>query len=157
MRGVAKSIDLHEGHMFHVRNILISFGVFWLSLWVAGVLGWWPLGKLNDGIVYGDGVLSALAMGMMSSMHRTLAAALAGALVTVVVASRKPALWALIVAALYIVAAPVRHHWGYPATSWDRFWQSVDLVFPAVACIAAAVLTAHLRAKRSLTPVVSGR
>jgi hypothetical protein len=47
----------------------------------------------------------------------------------------------------YIVAAPVRDHWGYPAAAWDRLWQSVDLVFPAVACIAAAVITTHLRGK----------
>lgn len=140
--------------MSRVQNILISFGVFWLSLWVAGVLAW-PLGKLNDGIVYGGGVLSALAMGVMSSMGRTLAAVLAGVLVTVVVASRKSELWALIVAALYVVDAPVRHHWGYPATAWDRLWQSVDLLFPAVACIAAAVVTARLRTKRSDTERVA--
>src|SRR5271154_6418553 len=102
-----KLMDLHEGYMSKVRNILTSLGVFWLSLWVAGGLGR-SLSKLNDGIVYGDSVLSALAMGVMSSMHRTLAAALAGVLVTVVVEGRKPVLWALIVAALYIVAAPVR-------------------------------------------------
>jgi len=133
-----------------MRNVLISFGVFWASLWVAWLLAQ-PFGKLNDRIVYGDGVLSALAMGVMSSMGRTLAAVLAGVLVTVVVASRRCELWALVVAALYVVAAPVRHHWGYPATAWDRLWQSVDLGFPAIACIAAAVVTARLRRKRANT------
>jgi hypothetical protein len=134
--------------MSKVQNILISFGAFWLSLWVARALGW-PLGKLNDGVVYGDGVLAALAMGVVSSMSRTLAAALAGVVVTVGVSGRKPALWALIVAALYVVDAPVHHHWGYPATSWDRLWQSVDLIFPAVICIATAVVTARVRGHRS--------
>jgi hypothetical protein len=134
--------------MSKVQNILISFGVFWLSLWVVRALGW-PLGKLNDGVVYGDGVLAALAMGVVSSMSRTLAAALAGVVVTVGVSGRKPALWALIVAALYVVDAPVRHHWGYPATSWDRLWQSVDLIFPAVMCIVTAVVTARVQGHRS--------
>jgi hypothetical protein len=119
--------------MSAIKNVLISFGAFWASLWVAPLLAW-PFGKLNEGIVYGDGVLSAVAMGVMSSLGRTLAAVLAGVLVTVVVASRKPQLWALIVAVLNVVDAPVRHHWGYPATAWDRLWQSVSLVFPAVAC-----------------------
>jgi hypothetical protein len=134
--------------MSAIRNVLICFGVFWLSLWVAAVLAR-LLGTLNDGIVYGDGVLSALAMGVMSSMGRTLAAVLAGILITVVVASQKSELWALVVAALLVVDAPVRHHWGYPATAWDRLWQSVDLLFPAFACVLAAVLTAYLRRTRS--------
>jgi hypothetical protein len=134
--------------MSAIRNVLICFGVFWLSLWVAAVLAR-PFGTLNDGIVYGDGVLSALGMGVMSSMGRTLAAVLAGILITVVVASQKSELWALVVAALLVVDAPVRHHWGYPATAWDRLWQSVDLLFPALACVLAAVLTGYLRRRRS--------
>jgi len=140
--------------MSKIQSILISFGVFWLSLWVAGVLAW-PFAKLNDGIIYGDGVLNAVAMGVMSSMARTLAAVLAGVLVTLVIVSRKSQWWALIVAALYVVDAPVRHHWGRPATAWDRLWQGVDLLFPAVACIAAAVATARMRRKRSDTERVA--
>ena len=68
--------------MAAIRNILISFGAFWLSLWTVAPLGW-PFSKLNTGMVYGDGVLSNLAMGLMTSMGRTLAAILAGVLVTV--------------------------------------------------------------------------
>jgi hypothetical protein len=134
--------------MSAIRNVLICFGVFWLWLWVAAVLAR-LLVTLNDGIVYRDGVLSALAMGVMSSMGRTLAAVVAGILITVVVTSQKSELWALVVAALLVVDAPVRHHWGYPATAWDRLWQSVDLLFPALACVLAAVLTAYLRRTRS--------
>ena len=51
MRGVAKSSDLHESYMSKARNILISFGVFWLSLWVAPLVGW-PLDKLPSRITY---------------------------------------------------------------------------------------------------------
>ena len=134
--------------MSGIRNVLISFGTFWISLWVAWVLQLPSYDKLINAVVRDETVLSAFVMGVMSSMGRTLAAVLAGILITVVVSSRKPQFWALIVAVLYVVDAPVRHHWGYPATGWDRLWQSVDLVFPAVACILAAVLTAHLRAKR---------
>lgn len=134
--------------MSKAQNILISFGVFWLSLWVAAILAL-PLGKVNDGVVYGEGVFSAIAMGVMSSLARTLAAILAGVLVTAIIANHKSELWALIVAILYVVDAPVRHHWGAPATGWDKLWQSVDLVFPAIACIAAALITARLRRNRS--------
>jgi hypothetical protein len=79
---------------------------------------------------------------------RTVAAILAGVLVTLIVVSRKSELWALIVAVLYVVDVPVRHHWSSPATGWDRLWQSVDLVFPAVVSIAADFITARLRRNR---------
>jgi len=134
--------------MSAIRNILISFGVFWLSLWTIAPLGW-PFGKLNNGIVYGDSVLSTLAMGLMTSMGRTLAAVLAGVLVTVVVSGRRSELWALIVAVLYVADAPLRYHWFSSPTSSDRLWQGVNLVFPAIACIVAAVVTTRLRRKRN--------
>jgi uncharacterized membrane protein (DUF4010 family) len=133
--------------MSTVRNILICCGMFWLSLWGAALLT--PsFSKLNDGIVYGDGVLSALAMGVMSSMGRTLAAVVAGVCVALIISSRKPEIWAVIVGALYVIASPVRHHWGFPATGWDRLWQGVDLIFPCLACILAAFVVTRLRGNR---------
>ena len=135
-----------------IRNTLICLGVFWLSLWMARSLAW-PLGKLNDKVIYDTDVIGAIAMGVMSSLSRTLAAALAGAVVALVVASRRPLLWTLVVAVLSVVDAPVRHRWGSPATSWDLQWQSVDLLFPAVACVVAAAITAHFRTKNSTSPL----
>jgi len=128
--------------MSQLRNLLIALGTFWLSLWVARWLEG-PLGSLNDGIVYGAGLLSAVAMGFVSSLARTAAAALAGTLVSFAVDGRQYA-WALVVAVLYVVDAPVRHHWGDPATLWDRVSQGVDLLFPAVVCVLAAVVTISL-------------
>jgi hypothetical protein len=94
-------------------------------------------------------VLNAIAMGMMSSLGRSFAAMLAAAPVTLTIAGRKPERWAFIIAILYVVDAPVRHHWNLPATGWDRLWQSVDLLFPAIVCVAAAFITARLRRARS--------
>jgi hypothetical protein len=133
--------------MVRVRNILISLGVFWLSLWMVAPLGW-PFSKLNDGITYGDSVLDAVAMGVMTSFGRAFVAGLAGALVSLTAAGRNPERWAFIIAILYVVDAPVRHHWHLPPTGWDRLWQSVDLLFPAIVCIAAAFMTARLRRTR---------
>lgn len=133
--------------MSSMQKILVTFGAFWLSLWVAAVLGW-PITKATNRITYTDTIFNAFALGAINSLSLTLAAVLAGILVTVVVATRKSELWALIVAVLYIFDAPVRYHWGYPASSWDRLWQGVALVFPAVGCIAAAVITARLRRKK---------
>lgn len=134
--------------MSKIHNILIGFGAFWASLWIVRLLGGAP-DKLINTIVRDETVLSALVMGILSSLSRSLAAALAGILVTVIVAGRKSWRWALIVAVLYVVDAPVRLHWGPPATTWDRMWQGVDLVFPAVACVVAALITAYMRRNRS--------
>ena len=133
--------------MSRTQKVFITLGVFWLSVWVAAALGW-PLSKLTNRITYADTIFSAIALGFMNSLGRTLAAILAGVLVTTVVGGRKSQFWALIVAVLYVVDAPVRLHWGYPATDWDRLWQSVSVVIPAIACILAAFVTARVRRKR---------
>jgi hypothetical protein len=144
---LAKSHPDSRGTLSIVRNVLMTLGVFWLSFWVAWALAW-PFSGLNNGIKYGDGIFSAIALGVMSSMGRTLAAILAGVLLTVVVTDRNAELWGLFLAALYVLGARTRYHSGYPATEWDRLWQGVSLIFPAVACIVAVVLTARLRKKR---------
>jgi hypothetical protein len=126
--------------MPRVRNILITFGVFWLSLWTVAPLVW-LFSKLNAGIIYGDSVLEAIAMGAMTSMGRSVAAILAGLLVTFTADGRKPERWALAIATLYVIDAPVRHHWHLGPTPWDRIWQTADLLFPALACIGAAMTT----------------
>ncbi len=129
------------------QNFLISFGVFWLSLLPVGFLAG-VFQKLDDGIRYGDSLYSAIAMGVMTSLGQTVAAILAGVLVTLAVSSRKPERWALVVATLYVVDAPVSFHWGAPPMLFHRLWQSVTVLFPAVACVAAAAITARLRRSR---------
>ena len=122
------------------QNFLISFGVFWLSLLPTS-----SFQRLNDGIrYYGDSLYSGIAMGVMTSVGRTIAAIVAGALVTLVASGRKPERWALVVAALYVLHAP-RFHWEGPPTAFDRLWQCVNLLFPALACIVAAGVTARFR------------
>jgi hypothetical protein len=133
--------------MSWIQKTLITFGAFWLSLWVAPVIGW-PLDKLTNRITYTDTVFNAFALGVINSLDRTLAAMLTGILVTVVISGRRSELWAIIVAVQYLVDTP-RFHWLVHPTGWDRIWQSVALVFPAVACLAAAFITAHFRRNRS--------
>jgi hypothetical protein len=132
--------------MSWIQKTLIAFGVFWLSLWVAPVIGL-GLYRLTNRITYADTIFDALALGVINSLDRTLAAILAGVLVAIVISGRKSELWAVLVAVLYLLNAP-RIHWVIPATAWDKLWQSVALVFPAVACIAAAFITAYFRRSR---------
>jgi hypothetical protein len=133
------------------QNFLVSFGVFWLSVLPVGLLSGF-FQKLNDGIRYGDSLYSGIAMGVMTSLGRTVAAIIAGVLVTLAVSSRRPERWALVIAALYVVDAPVSFHWEGTPMLFDRLWQSVSLLFPAVACLAAAAITVRLRRSSGASP-----
>jgi hypothetical protein len=135
--------------MFKIRTVFICLGIFLLSTWVYKLVAS-PISKLTDGVVYDHGIPSALAMGVMSSLPRAFAAGIAGALVAVVIGGRRPWTWASIVCFLYVVDIPLRHHWGYPATAWDRLWQSVDLLFPVIVCVAAVVLVSRFRNQRGI-------
>lgn len=132
--------------MSKIQNILITFGVFWLSLWVATVLGW-PVSKINNGMTYTDNALNALAFGIVISLDRTFAAIFGGVLVTLATTGRKAELWALIPAVLFVIETP-HYRWAIPATASDRLWQGVAMVLPGLCCIIAAFLTARLRHRR---------
>jgi len=132
--------------MSWVRNLLISFGAFWLSGWTI-LLFAWPIAKVTNGIIYGPGVLSAIAMGVMTSMDSAVAAALAAVLVMFAVPSRRPECWAVIVAMLYVVDSRQFGRWHLPPTARDRLWQATTILFPAVVCVTVAFVIAHLRRK----------
>ncbi len=134
--------------MSTVRNILISCGVFYLSICAAPLLAW-PFFWLSDKIMFSDNFLSAIAMGIWISKGETLAAILAGALVAGTVVDQKPFRWALVVAAFDLLNGlfSMRGKWSLPP--WDRVWQSVYVLFPAAACVVAALLTTHLRRSKT--------
>src|ERR1700735_349709 len=139
--------------MSRVRNLLVAFGAFWFSLWIVPWLAI-AFGKLNSGIIYDSVWYEAIAMGMMTSMGRAVAASLAGAITAMVVDDKKPERWALIVAALYVVDAPVRYgRWHVSPTPWDHLSRAVDLIWPAIACLIGMMGRARHRQKRSIIPV----
>jgi hypothetical protein len=137
-----------QSQIIRVRNLLIACGAFWLSLWTVSLLAG-LFGKLNYGIIYSDNLLSAVAMGMMTSMGRSVAAILAGAVVMTSVDSQKPERWASIIALLYVIDAPV-HYGRYvvPPTEWDHLMRGVDLVFPGIACLFVMAVLAYFRRRK---------
>jgi hypothetical protein len=129
--------------MSHIKNLLISFLAFWLSLRAVVPLSI-LLGKLTDRVVYDDGFLGAISMGMMTSLGRTLCAVLAAVLVWIFADNMKRLRWTFVVAILNIAYAPVRYgKWHIQPTWWDYLEKDVSFLFPAVACIAATVVIAH--------------
>jgi len=96
-------------------------------------LAWGLFGKLNNGIIYDDNLLSAVAMGVMTSIGRSVASILAGAVVMVSADSQKPERWASIIALLYVIEAPVHYGpYNIAPTTWDHLTRGVDLVFPGM-------------------------
>ena len=65
-----------------VRNILVAFGAYYLSLWTAPLFSW-PFDKLNVHFTYSGSLLSAVMMGVMTSMGRAVSATVAVAIVCV--------------------------------------------------------------------------
>lgn len=139
-----------QGQITMIRNLLVVCGAFWLSLWTVGLLGGF-FAKLSNHIVYYDeNLLTAVAMGAMTSMGRAVASILAGAVVIVSADSQKPERWASIIAFLYVIDAPVRYGpYHIAPTAWDHLTRGVDLLFPGIACLLAVALIAHLRRKKA--------
>ena len=135
-----------------IRNILVAFGAFYLSLWTAPLFSW-PFDKLNYRFTHTqDNLPSAVMMGVMISMGRAVSAMLAVAIVCVSADSETPERWAYIVAVLYVADASVRSFrvkWNVPPTVWDHLWIGVDRLFPAVACVIGAIVIAHFWRKKA--------
>jgi hypothetical protein len=125
-----------------LKNALIAVGAYWLSTWFVV-----PLvvlfGKITGHIVYGDGVLAAILMGVVLSLGRSVAAAAAGICVTLVADGTNPEFWALIPSVLYATRL-FRYHFRVSPTTWEYVSVYVEKFFPAVVCIAAAFLVARV-------------
>lgn len=122
-----------------IRCLLATFGIFWLSIWLALSLQWASTVLVDINAIVTEQTLgSAIAKGILMSLPRIISATLAGLLIVVFVSNQRFSVWIGITALLYLLDAPVRHHWGYPANWWDKTWQVLDLAFPALACIVAA-------------------
>ena len=137
--------------MSWVRNLLISIGAFWLSHELVALFAWLFAQATNGISYYGDSVISAVAMGVMNGMGRAVCAAFGAAIVTALATGAKPERWAWIVALLYVVAARPHYHSIGTPTSWDRWSQSADLLWPAIVCISVATLISRRRSSRLTT------
>jgi hypothetical protein len=118
-----------------VRNILISIGAFWLSvLFVAPFDRMFS--KMTDWIMFENGPFFKTELGIMSSLGSAFAAMIGGSIATLTVDARKPQLWAVAIALLYVVNTLLQ----IQPTTWIREWLSANLLIPTLACMGAAFL-----------------
>jgi hypothetical protein len=140
-------ISIGFSDMSKIRNALIAFGAFWLSILFVP----WLSFALHFNIIYDSVWFEAIAMGLMLSMGLAFAAGLAGAITTVTVDSTKPERWALIVSILYLFDAPMRYGaWHVAPTTWDHAARAVSRIWPAVACMAVAIIASRIREKKKM-------
>lgn len=129
--------------MLWFRNLLITFGAFWLSSLLAV-----PLTALfipiNNRLIYGDSFPAATMMGMMVSMGTAIAAAFGAALVMFSSTNSKPIPWTLILTLLFALRH-LHYHWVVAPAAWGPWWLVVVRLWPAVACLFTAVLIARVR------------
>ena len=123
-------------------------GAFWLSRQLV-VLSALTIGRLGNGVIYGDSIWSAIAFGLVGSLGRTACAVLGAVIVTLSAQSRRPKRWAWVVALLYILFAAPRVHYRVAPTTWDSVARVADILWPAVFCVVTAMLIAFRKRKPS--------
>jgi hypothetical protein len=132
-----------------VRNIFVTLGTLMGWLYLRALFAW-PLVKLTNGIIYDEGVFRSAALGFMTSLPKSCAAAVCGALLTLVVQSRRPVFWGGLLALLTLPFGPRHIHAVQPLTRWDYESLATEFIFPALACFAASIFTArHMVRQRS--------
>jgi hypothetical protein len=137
--------------MATIRNFLLCVGVLVLSGWLA--ILFFPISHLTDRISHDQDVAGAIAMGFMESLPWLLATAIAGVCITLTAIGRKPERWAFVVAILYVASHLLNTRWSSPPTGWwIRTYQWAALLSPAIACVAAAIITARFRDRTPTTP-----
>jgi hypothetical protein len=125
-----------------LRNLVVGFGVYQLSWWLAYPLAF-AYGKLTEGIIYPGNFAGAILMPLVLTVPYALVAVGVGACVVWLVDSERPFRWALFPAALYVYFGIIGYHWAHQPLLLDRVTQIVDASFLGIACLGGAILLAR--------------
>lgn len=122
----------------NARNIAISAGVYYCSLWITGPLTWvyWKL--LTNRVTYRGEFENAVVMPLVEDLPAVLVAVAVGACIVLLVESKKSVPWAILPAALYAYFGYTGRHWAIQPALSDRIGQALGALFPAIACICGA-------------------
>ena len=135
-----------------LKNLLICFGSYYLSWWVAPPLSF-LFGKVTGRIHYDGEFAAAVLLPLVVNLAMALVAALVGALIAFLVESKRPVLWALLPAAMYAGSSYFGHTWFQAPTFADRVAQVIGALFPAVSCIVSAII--GTRQRRYVAPMMT--
>jgi len=138
-----------------IRNLLVGYGVYYASWWVAYPLAF-AFGKLTERIIYRGEFAGAVVMPLVTTFPYALVAFGVGASVAWLVDSERPLRWAIFPAGLYIFYGTIGYHWARQPVLLDRIAQVIDATFMGIACLGGAWIAVRGRAP-SQHPVDSQR
>src|ERR1700730_10436997 len=127
-----------------VRNIFIGAGAYYLSWWIANPLSF-GYGKLIGRVIYRGAFERAVVLPIVSQLPMAIVAAAVGACVVILVESQHRIYWALFPSGLYAFFSYFGRTWAEPPSVLDRMSQVIGALFPALACLAGALLTLRRR------------
>jgi hypothetical protein len=127
-----------------VKNLVVGYGVYYVSWWVAYPLAF-AYGKLTERIIYRGEFAGAVVMPLVTTVPYALVAVGVGACVAWLVESERPIRWAIFPAALYVFFGTIGYHWARRPILLDRVAQVVDAMFLAIACIGGAMIAVRWR------------
>ncbi len=127
-----------------VRNLLIGYGTYIASWWVAYPLAF-TYGKLTERIIYRGDFAGSVVMPLVTTVPYALVAFGVGASVVWLVDSEKPLRWAIFPAAFYIFFGTIGYHWARPPLLLDRVAQVLDATFMGIACVGGAMVAVRKR------------
>jgi hypothetical protein len=127
-----------------VKNLVVGYGVYYVSWWVAYPLAF-AYGKLTERIIYRGEFAGAVVMPLVTTVPYALVAVGVGACVAWLVESERPIRWAIFPAALYVFFGTIGYHWARRPILLDRVAQVVDAMFLGIACIGGAMIAVRWR------------
>jgi hypothetical protein len=128
-----------------IRNLLVGYGVYIASWWVAYPLAF-AYGKLTERIIYRGEFAGAVLLPLVMTVPYALVAFGVGASVAWLVDSERPLRWAIFPAALYIYYGIIGYHWARQPLVLDRVAQVIDATFMGIACLGGAIIAVRRRA-----------
>jgi hypothetical protein len=126
------------------RNLVVGYGVYYLSWWVAYPLAF-AYGKLTERIIYRGEFAGAVVMPLVTTIPYALVAFGVGVCVAWLVDSGRPLRWAIFPAALYIYFGMIGYRWVRQPMPLDRVAQIIEAAFMGIACLGGAMIAVRQR------------
>jgi hypothetical protein len=121
-----------------IRNLFISFGIYWFSMWVATPIAW-IFAKATSGIIY-HGLSGQLLMNVISAIPIALVSFFAGFTLTHILDKPTNKYFVILLCTLYAVTRFFAVHFHIAPGPSDYVFLFVCSIIPAVSCYAGGVL-----------------
>lgn len=131
-----------------IRNIFISFGIYWFSMWVATPIEW-IFGKTTSGTIY-HGLSGQLLMNVISSIPIAFVSFFAGLTLPHITDKPTNRYFVILLCTLYAVTRFFAVHFHVTPGPSDYVFLFVYSIIPAISCYAGSILAGRNIIKRKI-------